>query len=274
MAQERTQRPDNLAEVVLPEPFFELGEHFAIDLPGARAVFTTRRGGHSNPPYDSLNLGLLTDDNPTAVKANRASLEDQFGVRLAWRKQVHGAHVDTVDAPNSAVLPPDSMPPDGDGVATAGKGIAPLVLAADCIPIAITDGTAVAMVHAGWQGLAKGVIATGVAAVHAVGEPHRVHGGDPGGGHLVAAIGPAASVCCYEVSEELVERFAALGHGEHHQGRHLDLKAIAAQQLHEAGVETVHDIGICTICAEPGLLFSHRRDHGITGRQAGLAWLT
>jgi copper oxidase (laccase) domain-containing protein len=116
------------------------------------------------------------------------------------------------------------------------------------------------MVHAGWQGLAKGVIAATVAAM----------GEQP----TAAAIGPAAGVCCYEVSDELIERFAALGHGERRVGRNLDLKGIAADQLSQAGVNVLHDVNLCTICAEPGLLFSHRRDGGVTGRQAGIAWLT
>ncbi len=270
----------------LPDPFYALGDHIGIDLPGARAVFTTRRGGHSSAPYDTLNLGILTDDDPDAVKRNRSDLEEQFGIRLAWRRQVHENTVHIVDGPND----PDVVPADGDGVATATHGVAPLVLAADCLPIAITDGHAVAMVHAGWPGLAKGVIAAGIAAVHALRQGERGHGGDidtdpkaepravaidasDNSRPIVAAIGPGAGPCCYEVGDELRERFAEYG-PEVQNGRNLDLKRIAAYQLRSAGVEVVYDVDICTICTDEDLLFSHRRDNGVTGRQAGIAWLS
>jgi copper oxidase (laccase) domain-containing protein len=89
----------------------------------------------------------------------------------------------------------------------------------------------------------------------------------------VAAIGPGAGGCCYEVGEEVHHRFAAYDHGAH-RGSNLDLKAIARAQLTAAGVSRVDDVGLCTICSPPGLFFSHRRDRGMTGRQAGVAWLT
>jgi YfiH family protein len=253
---------------MLAEPFYELGDHIAIDIPGARAVFTTRRGGVSEAPYDSLNLGLLTDDSPRAVAANRAALAGELGVQFAWRKQVHGAQVHLVEAPWTE----EGMPPDGDAVVTAVRGVAPLVLAADCVPVAIAGPGVVAMVHAGWQGLAKGVIGATVAVIRAIPEAPSSHGSD--NGPLAAAIGPAAGLCCYEVSDELIERFAHLGHGQRHCGRHLDLKGIAADQLSQAGVNVVHDVGVCTICAPRDLLFSHRADGGVTGRQAGIVWLT
>jgi polyphenol oxidase len=90
---------------------------------------------------------------------------------------------------------------------------------------------------------------------------------------LAAAIGPGAGGCCYEVGEEVHERFLSYGEDVHHRGR-LDLKAIARAQLERAGVADVHDAGICTICSPAQLFFSHRRDRGVTGRQAGVAWLT
>lgn len=253
---------------MLPEPFYELGDHIAIDLPGARAVFTTRRGGVSAAPYDTLNFGLLTDDDAKAVRSNRERVAQQLGVKFAWRKQVHGAAVHVVDTPWTEA----GMPPDGDAVVTTTRGVAPLVLAADCVPIAIAGPGVVAMVHAGWQGLNSGVIAATVAAMRPMCIRDRAHGGNEP--TINAAIGPAAGVCCYEVSEELVERFASLGHGERHQGRRLDLKGIAADQLSQAGVNVTHDVSLCTICAPRDLLFSHRADGGVTGRQAGIVWLT
>ncbi len=117
---------------------------------------------------------------------------------------------------------------------------------------------AVGVVHAGWRGLAGGVLAEGVRAVRELGAQ----------GPLWAAIGPGAGGCCYEVGDEVRAHFAP----EHARGRLLDLKAAAAAQLAGLGVEHVHDCGLCTLCAEPGLLFSHRRDGGVTGRQAGVAW--
>jgi YfiH family protein len=237
----------------LPEPFEPAGEHLRIDVAGARVVFTTRRGGSSSGPYATLNLGRLTGDDPDAVAANHRALQRQLGVTFAQGRQVHGNRVHRVTEP------PTGERPDADGQATARAGIAPMVLTADCLPIAIATPGAVAMVHAGWRGLAAGVVAEGVAAVREL----------SGDGPLVAAIGPGAGPCCYEVGPEVHAQFP-----DRHDGRNLDLKAIARALLEQAGAETVHDVGLCTICCDPGLFFSHRRDHGVTGRQAGIAWLT
>ncbi len=243
----------------LSRPFYALGHHFAIELPGARAVFTTRRGGHSAGPYESLNLGLFTRDAPDSVRANRATAQAVLGApSLSFVHQIHGARVRRI----TAGTPQLAQPPRFDGQVTDRRGLAPAALVADCLPVAVAGNGTVAMLHAGWRGLAGGVIAAGVQAV-------RELGGD---GRLSAAIGPGAGPCCYRVDAEVHGAFAALP--EAHRGPNLDLKAIARHQLSRAGVETVRDIGVCTICADPRLLFSHRRDHGVTGRQAGVAWLT
>jgi YfiH family protein len=245
----------------LPAPFEPLGEHISIALPGGRALFTTRRGGTSSGPYASLNLGRWTDDDPSAVAANRALLAETVGVSLdavLQGRQVHGTRVER-RAPTTG---PDLA--DADGQATATPGLAPLVLTADCLPIALIGEGAVAMLHGGWRGLAGGIVAEGVEAVRDIGAI----------GPLAAAIGPGAGGCCYETGEEVHAAFADR-HGEvASNGRLLDLKAIARRELHAAGVEHVHDVGLCTLCADPALFFSHRRDRGVTGRQAGLAWLT
>lgn len=249
-------------------PFYAFGRHFAVDLPGARAAFSTRRGGHSSGPYASLNLGWLTDDDPAAVTRNRAVLEADLGCPpLSFVHQVHGTQVRRITADT-----PPPVPRDGgggraevDGQATNQSGIAAAALVADCLPVAVAGGGAVAMLHAGWRGLAGGVIATGVQAVRELGDETRPP-------QLTAAIGPGAGPCCYEVGDEVHEAFADVP--EAHRAARLDLKAIARCQLDRAGVGAVHDIGICTICSDPALLFSHRRDHGVTGRQAGVAWLT
>jgi hypothetical protein len=243
----------------LPAGFFELAEQFAIDLPGARAVFTTRRGGHSGGRYASLNLGFATEDDQTAQRRNRAALATLVGAPpTAWQYQVHGDEVGIVD--DLAQL---SQRPRMDGRATRLRGVAPAALAADCLPVAIAGGGAVAMVHAGWRGLAAGVLEAGVQAVRelAVGDQAVLH----------AAIGPGAGSCCYQVGAEVFDAFAA--HPDAVRDDRVDLKAIAAARLRGAGVGEVHDLGMCTICT-PELFFSHRRDRGITGRQAGLAWLT
>jgi len=259
----------------LPAPFYAWDEHVGIDLSGARAVFTTRRGGFSEGPYASLNLGRLTDDRPDAVRRNRARLQEQVGVKPAYIRQVHGTLVRTVAHmadPFVAPLPEDGIDlPEADGQATRVRGLAPMVLTADCVPIALAararpdanDGAAVAMLHAGWRGLAGGIVAEGVRAIRGLGAD----------GPLEAAIGPGAGGCCYEVGEEVHEVFAAHGERVRH-GRNLDLKAIARDQLERAGVETVHDVQLCTMCSDEALFFSHRRDCGVTGRQAGLVWLS
>jgi YfiH family protein len=250
-----------------PAPFYVRGEHFAIDFPGAQALFTTRRDGFSEGPYASLNLGRLTDDRPEAVRRNRARLEERTGMRPAYIRQVHGTFVRRIIATGDTGVAPL---PDGDvelleadGQATRLRGVAPMVMTADCLPIALAGDGAVAMLHAGWRGLAGGIVAEGVRAIRELGVD----------GALEAAIGPGAGACCYEVGEEVHAQFDAYGDDVRH-GRNLDLKAIARGDLTRAGVDAVHDVGLCTICADDTLFFSHRRDHGITGRQAGLAWLS
>ena len=243
----------------LPEPFRAQDGHVAIALPGGRALFTTRRGGSSHGPYASLNLGRWTDDDPEAVERNRSALAEMLGVSFAYGRQVHGARVRCV----AAGSPDGDSLVEADGHATATPGVAPMVLTADCLPIAIAGEGAVSMLHAGWRGLAAGVVAQGVGAVRELGAR------DP----LVAAIGPGAGGCCYEVGEEVHAAFGRY-EPEVRRGRNLDLKAIARLELERAGVAEVHDAELCTICSDPLLFYSHRRDHGITGRQAGIAWLT
>jgi YfiH family protein len=247
--------------VQLPEPFEPWHEHLTVTLPGARVVFTTRRGGFSAGAYESLNLGRLTDDSPHDVARNRRRLQDQIGRALAIARQVHGSTVHMVDDswPILEGHEPVSLP-EGDGVMTAGGGRAPAVLVADCLPVAIaaSDGV-VAMLHAGWRGLAAGIVEQGARMVR-----------QQGGRELRAAIGPGVGVCCYEVGEEVRRAFASYGAGVI-DGRRLDLPAVARAQLARAGIEHVHDVGLCTSC-HPELFFSHRRDRGVTGRQAGVIW--
>ena len=246
---------------MIADPFYALGDHLAVDLPGARALFTTRQGGFSGGPYESLNLGRWTEDRPEDVERNRASLADSLRVRLAYGRQVHGTVVRRVTSSTSAG---NGEPREADGQSTALAGVAPMVLVADCLPIAVAGPGAVAMLHAGWRGLAGGVVQEGVRAVR------ELSGSEPA--PLVAAIGPGAGPCCYVVGEDVHAAFAPLGSSVR-RGANLDLKAIARIELGRAGVEVVHDIGLCTMC-DPARFYSHRREHGLTGRQAGVVWLS
>ena len=233
---------------------------FNVELPGARVLFSTRQGGFSEGAFESLNLGLLTgDDRPTVIRnrlrlAETAEVEPQ-NVTMGW--QVHGTDIEEWDAPDGdqAFLDPQGGHLKVDGHITRRAGIAPLVLVADCLPVALAGDGAVAMLHCGWRGLAGGLIAKAAARIGAEG----------------AAVGPGIGPCCYEVGEEVLAAFA--GHEGVADGRMLNLRAIAEQQLNAAGIERVTHVDLCTSC-NPDLFFSHRRDNGVTGRQGGMAWLT
>jgi YfiH family protein len=232
--------------------FHARGEHLEIDLGGATALFTSRRGGVSDGPYASLNLGRRTGDDGERVEANRERLGGLVGHdwgRFARAIQVHGTRVRRVDA---VPLREDAWE-EADGHVTALPGVPALVFVADCLPVALARDGAVAIAHAGWRGLADGILGEAVAAL--------------GDGGVRAAIGPGIGPCCYEVGDEVRERFAP----EAARGCNLDLKLAARRALEEAGVGEIHDSGVCTAC-EPDRYFSHRRDSGVTGRQAGVVW--
>jgi copper oxidase (laccase) domain-containing protein len=147
-----------------------------VELPGAVALFTGREGGVSTGPFASLNLGLWTDDDPAAVRENRGRVAAHAGGRtLAYGRQVHGTAVVCAGDGELHVE-------DADGQATARDDLAALVLTADCLPVALAVPGAVAMVHAGWRGLADGVLEEGVRALREL----------AGDGPLHAAIGPGA----------------------------------------------------------------------------------
>ena len=263
------------------------GEHLAAELPhGARALFTTRRGGVSTGPFASLDLGrtdpALERDDPEAVAENRRRAEAAAGGRpLRIARQVHATGIATDDDPEAVAenrrraaaaaggrplriarqvhatgIATDEDPaPEADGQVTRADDVAATVLVADCLPVAIAAPGGVAMVHAGWRGLAAGILRRGVAAL--------------GDGPKAAAIGPGIGVCCYEVGDEVRAAFA--DHPGARRGRNLDLKLAARQQLRAAGVAEIEDCDLCTAC-DPERFFSHRRDGDDTGRQAGIAW--
>jgi hypothetical protein len=221
----------------LLSPFEERDGQIAIELPGAHALFTTRSWGDVRETHDRISESL--------------------GVVLAMPRQVHGAEIVSLEHTPAAA----DLATDADAVVTGLHGVAPAIVAADCLPIVIASPCAVTAIHAGWRGLDSGVIANAAGALREL-----------GGGVLTAAIGPGAGVCCYEVGDDLHRRFNARGQDFRH-GAKLDLKAIARVQLMEAGVARIFDTGICTICGDPQLTYSYRREGPQTGRHAAIAWL-
>ena len=246
----------------LEPPFRWEGEHIAAELPGARVLLSTRHGGVSPEPFDSLNLGRLTDDDGANVDANRDRLAVAVGLpreRFLYGRQVHGTRVRRTR--DRGGRDPFKRPAeDEDGQATALRDAAALVFVADCLPVLLSSGGAVAALHCGWRPLADGIVGEGIAALRELGAE----------GPVSAVIGPGARGCCYEVGEDRFEHFAHVPDARVGE-RNLDLPAVARHELAEAGVAEVHDLGLCTIC-RPDVFFSHRADGGVTGRQAGVVW--
>lgn len=228
---------------------------------GVRVAFTTRAGGVSEGPFASLNLGLLTDDQPERVVENRrraceAAGVDAEGATMAL--QVHGARL-TEARPTGVVTPgTDYEPCDGLWSDRPGQGM--LLVTADCLPVALArpDGAApLAVLHVGWRGLLAGIAEEGARVV---------------GDGAAAAIGPGIGPCCYEVGEEVAAPYRArFGARVVRDGR-LDLPLATELALREAGVASVERVGGCTAC-DPARFFSHRRDRGRTGRQGIVAAL-
>jgi YfiH family protein len=238
---------------------------------GIVAAFTGRAGGSSSAPFATLNLGLRVQDDLRRVLANRRRVATVLGLAghpWALARQVHGATILHVRADQAGQGPPEAKPPlgDGDGLVTADPGVVLVVLTADCAPVLLADPDAgvVGAVHAGWRGLAAGVVEAGVAAMAEL-------GADPGA--MVGLVGPAVGGCCYEVGPEVREavggRYAAALATTRNGLPGLDPAAGAAQALERAGVGQHRVAGECTIDLEDRF-FSHRRDHGRTGRQSGL----
>jgi YfiH family protein len=214
------------------------------DLPGATAVFSTRSAG--------------------SVIDSRVPLASALGLppeRIAIASQVHGTALVLHQTPLHCSFPPHNVEKEqwnleeADGHVLFEPGLAGLVFVADCLPIALAGSRGVAVLHCGWRGLAAGIVAKGAEAVEAT--------------H--AAIGPGIGPCCYEVGDEVLAAFDGLGDGIS-SGRMLDLAEVANRLLRDAGVTQIEFAETCTSCEE-ALFFSHRRDAGNTGRQAGMVWL-
>jgi YfiH family protein len=214
--------------------------------PGYVVCFTTRAGGVSSAPYESLNLTEGTGDDRSLVAENRRLACDAAGVdhaRLSFNRQVHSAEVH-----EAGTLRRGS---DGDGLWSDEPGVPMLAMSADCLPIAIarTEGVrALAVLHAGWRGLSEGIVAAGVTLL--------------GEGPKAAVVGPAIGPCCYDVGGEVSGLFDA----DLVEDGRLDLWRAAERALRAAGVERVERVDLCT-CCHPELFFSHRREGMARGAQ-------
>jgi YfiH family protein len=227
-----------------------------------RTAVTTRAGGVSRAPYDSFNLAAHVGDDPAAVRENRARLRAALALPAepVWLKQVHGVAV--VDAARAGVEP------EADGAFAVQPGTVCAVLTADCLPVLLCnrDGTKVAALHAGWRGLAAGVIEQGVQALQAPCQS------------LLAWLGPAIGSHAFEVGPEVREAFVRddthaaqafrAGRGDRYRA---DIYLLARQRLARLGVEAVYGGGFCT-ATDRARFYSYRRD-GACGRMASLIWL-
>lgn len=237
--------------------------------PSVAAIATTRHGpGGSAPPFDRFNLGARCGDGPEVVAGNRAALVRALGLPAhpRWLQQVHGRDVLVVTSPLE-VPGPVAEDPVADAAVTAVPGAVLAVLTADCLPVLLAsdDGVRIGAAHAGWRGLAAGVLEATVAAMGV--PPER----------LSAWLGPAAGREAYEVGDEVRATFASAGRQAAtafvptRPGHwHMDLYALARQRLAAAGVWRVHGGGFCTISDRR--FYSHRRD-GRCGRMASLIWM-
>ena len=227
--------------------------------PGVRAFVTTRAGGTSSGPYASFNLGLRTADDPARVAANRAALRALLPAEPVWLTQVHGSRVIDADYPPQAR--------EADAAVARRAGTVCAVLVADCVPVLLSDraGSTIAIAHAGWRGLAGGVIENTVLAI------------DRPPAQLLAFLGPGIGPRAFEVGADVRDAFLGSdpGAGEafapHAPGKWLaDLFALARRRLARAGVPSVFGGGLCTH-SDPGRFFSHRRNP-VTGRMAAVIW--
>ena len=211
---------------------------------GAKVWFFTRLGGVSEQPYDSLNVSVKVGDAEAAVTGNLRLIQEAMeGRTSAWVRQVAGDGVVRVSTAGFAG--------EADALVTDEMGFSLAVAVADCVPVALAGERSVGMVHSGWRGTLAGVAAN---AAREMGETGTR-----------AYIGPCIRGCCYEVSGDLARTFAGrFGEGVV-SGRYLSLPAAIRTNLQEAGVEHVHDLGLCSGC-RPDLFYSHRKQGPLTGR--------
>lgn len=224
-----------------------------------RALVTTRAGGVSQGPWTGLNLGLRTDDDPAAVAENRARLEACLPQPPKWLAQVHGSTVvdaDTLDGQ-----------PQADASIARAAGTVCAIQVADCLPVLFTDraGSCVAAAHAGWRGLAGGVLANTVAGMGVAPKD------------MLAWIGPGIGPSAFEVGDDVLQAFCT-DHPENRDafqalqaGKWLcDLPALARLALRRCGVSAIYGGHWCT-WSDPQRFYSYRRDR-VTGRMAAVIW--
>lgn len=243
------------------------------EVPGVQAALTTRAGGVSCPPYDSLNLGNHVGDACMAVQANRDRVSQGLTTRPVWLNQVHGTDVAWLDDASADGL-------TADGACTLERGVACTILMADCLPVLLSDaqGCVVAAAHAGWRGLAgqagQGIVDNTVRALRERVSPDV---------ELKAWLGPCIGPQVFEVGPEVVHAFASSGfdprglsqpHPEHAGKWLLNLAGLARQRLQQLGVASIDgndgSAGWCTV-SDATRWFSHRRDR-VSGRMAALIW--
>ena len=204
--------------------------------------------------FTAAEVDDYTDPDATQLAALAASLGLE-GRTFSRSTQVHGSRVRMVAGPQEAR--------DGeefDGQLTTSTEVICAVRTADCLPVALFSPSVAGVLHAGWRGLACGVLSSGMAAMAEAGE-----------GPVTAVIGPGARCCCYEAGDEVHSAFVELGPGAR-VGPNADLPWIATQQLRALGASEVVDCGICTICSQEPRWHSHRRDGREAGRSLALAW--
>ncbi|MEC7308161.1 peptidoglycan editing factor PgeF [Vibrio gigantis] len=231
-----------------------------------KAFASTRVGGFSTDAYQGLNLGTHVGDDASLVENNRTWLKQQANMPAApvWLNQTHSTDVITVLEPMASVL-------DADGAFTTAKGVVCSAMTADCLPVILTDtkGTQVAAVHAGWRGLAGGILENAVAKFSNLDSENKI----------IAWLGPAIGKQVFEVGDDVLEAFVRFDlqaklafAAKAEPGKWLaNMSQLATQRLEKVGVSEVTDSNLCTF-ADPDLFYSYRRD-GITGRQATFIWL-
>ena len=231
------------------------------------AAVTLRSGGVSRAPYASLNLAQHVGDARTAVIENRRRVRSELALPCEplWLAQLHGTRVHDADAEPSV---PGAAPPAADAAITRAGNHVLAVLVADCLPVLLArrDGAAIAIAHAGWRGLAAGVLE---AALEALASPP---------GELLAWLGPAIGTRHFEVGDDVLEAFtrhdaaARSAFTPNGRGRwQCDLHGLARQRLRSAGLQALYGERRCTF-SEPERFYSYRRD-GVTGRMAALLWM-
>ena len=239
--------------------------------PGVMALMSTRAGGVSAAPFDGLNLGRSVGDDPAAVAENRRRWTEALGHPPVWLHLVHGANVLRLDAGG-----PEHPKTQADAAWTAAPGVVCQVTAADCMPVlfALRDGSAIGAAHAGWRGLAAGVLEATVQAMCA-GMGARPE-------EALAWLGPCIGPTAFEVGADVLQAFGVDPSGERHPGfvrrprpdgtaRWLaDLPALGTARLQACGVHRITTSGLCTV-SDASRFFSYRRD-GRTGRLAAAIW--